>query len=64
MSSDTAAMNNPHLIAAETTLDRHLDRYAEATDTMKSGEQGAGQLMGFMDYLGRTAAGLVRSRDS
>lgn len=53
---------NPHLLLATTTLRRNLEWYDAASSSIEDAEKGAGDMMGFLDYVGKSWRGLIKSR--
>ena len=53
---------NPHLPAALDALELHLGRHERAGNVVRGGEQGIGGAMGYLQFVRRSAAGLIRSR--
>jgi len=53
---------NPHLLAAELSLDDHLNRYDTVAGVVEGGEKNTGYLMNYLGHLGNSAIGLIRSR--
>ena len=54
--------SNPHLPAAQLALESHLDRYTQIKRSLENSEKGAGDFMGTLEFIGRGALGLLRSR--
>jgi hypothetical protein len=44
------------------TLDRNLRRYEGTMGTIEGGERTAGDMVGYLGFIGRAWAGIIRSR--
>jgi hypothetical protein len=60
--SASTASANPHLPSAIIALRRNLKWCDDAARSVQDVEQGAGDLMGFAKFVGKSWAGLIRSR--
>ena len=56
------ASSDIRLQKALRTLDTNLKRYEQVMGTMEAGENKAGDMVGYMGFIGRAWAGILRSR--
>lgn len=60
--SNVQQLGNPHLQRALGALSRNLDRHEGITGTLERGEKSLGGLIGYAGFIGRSWAGIIRSR--
>ena len=53
---------NPFLPDARAALDNHLDRYDAAARAIANGDVNLGYALGYLEHIGRSAIGILRSR--
>ncbi|KAK8845378.1 hypothetical protein IAR55_006091 [Kwoniella newhampshirensis] len=53
---------NPHLPDALASLSKNLDRYQSFNKSIENTEHNMGESMGFIDFVGKSWKGLIRSR--
>lgn len=60
--SDRVDTPDIRLQKALRTLDTNLKRYEQVMGTMEAGESKVGDMFGYMGFIGRAWAGIIRSR--
>lgn len=60
--SDTLDTPDIRLQKALRTLEKNLKRYEQTMGTIEAGESRAGDMFGYLGFIGRAWAGIFRSR--
>ncbi|WWD22323.1 hypothetical protein CI109_106814 [Kwoniella shandongensis] len=60
--STSTPTTNPHLPAALSSLSKNLARYQSFNKSVANTEHNLGETMGFLDFVGRSWRGIIRSR--